>query len=116
MNEVGLTYKRPWGCYQILALGPGYQVKNLTIQPGERLSLQKHSHRSEHWVVIAGSPTLTIGETRRIYEVNESAYIPKEAIHRIENFTAEICSLIEVQVGDYLGEDDIVRIADVYGR
>lgn len=116
LNEIGQIYTRPWGSYQTLALAAGYQVKILTIQPGGRLSLQKHFKRSEHWVVVAGRPTLTVGETQREYYVNESVYIPKEAVHRIENFTDELCTLIEVQVGDYLGEDDIVRIEDVYGR
>lgn len=115
-NEIGRVYTRPWGSYQTLALASGYQVKILSIQPGGRLSLQKHFKRAEHWVVVAGRPTLTIGEAQRVYQVNESVYIPKEAVHRIENFTDELCTLIEVQVGDYLGEDDIVRIEDVYGR
>lgn len=115
-NEVGKIYERPWGTYQTLALANGYQVKVLTIQPGARLSLQKHSQRSEHWVVVAGAPTLTMNDTRRHYHPNEYLYIPKEAVHRIENESTEVCTLVEVQVGDYLGEDDIVRLEDVYGR
>ncbi len=115
-NVVNEIYYRPWGSYQTLALAPGYQVKILTINSGGRLSLQKHFKRAEHWVVVKGSPTLTINDKTQVYHVNESVYIPKEAVHRIENFAQEESVLIEVQVGDYLGEDDIVRIEDVYGR
>lgn len=115
-NEIGKIYQRPWGSYQTLALEPGYQLKILIIYPGGRLSLQKHFKRAEHWVVVAGNPTLTIGEEKKVYSRNDSVFIPIEALHRIENFTDEACTLIEVQVGDYLGEDDIVRLEDVYGR
>ncbi len=116
MNEIGKTYSRPWGTYQTLALASGYQVKIITVNPGGRLSLQKHFKRSEHWVVVTGTPTLTVGDQTRVYHVNESLYIPREAQHRMENFGNDVCTLIEVQVGDYLGEDDILRIEDVYGR
>lgn len=115
-NIVGKIYERPWGTYQTLALASNYQVKVITINPNGRLSLQKHFKRSEHWVVVAGSPTLTVGENHKVYKVNESIYIPKEAIHRMENLGNEPCVIVEVQVGDYLGEDDIVRLEDVYGR
>ncbi len=115
-NEVGKLYQRPWGSYQTLALAPNYQVKILTIAAGGRLSLQKHFRRSEHWVVVAGKPTLTIGDSTQVYQRNDHVHIPLECQHRIENFTDEECSLVEVQVGDYLGEDDIVRIEDIYGR
>lgn len=115
-NEVGKIYQRPWGTYQTLSIADNYQVKILTINPGGRLSLQKHFKRAEHWVVVAGSPTLTVHEQSKIYTVNESIYIPREAKHRIENFGDETAKIIEVQVGDYLGEDDIVRFEDVYGR
>ena len=116
MNEVGKIYERPWGSYQTLAMATGYQVKVLTVNPAGRLSLQKHFKRSEHWIVVVGQPTITVGDTVRVYERNESVYIPIEAQHRIENFSEAVCQLIEVQVGDYLGEDDIERIEDVYGR
>src|ERR1700738_1675856 len=109
-NEVGKVYQRPWGSYQTLALAAGYQVKILTINAGGRLSLQKHFQRSEHWVVVAGTPTLTVGDSSKVYQRNESVYISAESKHRIENFTQETCTLVEVQVGDYLGEDDIVRL------
>ncbi len=115
-NNVGEVYQRPWGSYQTLALADGYQVKILTIAPGGRLSLQRHFKRSEHWVVVAGSPTLTIGQEARAYQANEAVYIPVNCLHRIENLTDTTCQLVEVQVGDYLGEDDIERIEDVYGR
>ena len=109
LNEIGHIYTRPWGSYQTLALAPGYQVKVLIIQPGGRLSLQKHFKRSEHWVVVAGR-ALTVGETQQEYRVNESVYISKETVHRIENFTDGLSMLIEVQVGDYLGKDHIVGL------
>lgn len=115
-NEVGQTYTRPWGCYRTLALETGFQVKILTVNPGGRLSLQKHFQRSEHWVVVRGTPTLTIGEKVQEYQRDEVVYIPKEAKHRIENLTDAVCQLVEVQIGDYLGEDDIERFDDVYGR
>lgn len=115
-NEIGKRYERPWGSYQTLALEQGYQLKILTISPGGRLSLQKHTQRSEHWIVVAGTPTLTVAESKRVYQVDESVYIPKTCVHRIENLSDQLCVLVEVQVGPYLGEDDIVRIEDVYGR
>ena len=116
INEVGKVYERPWGSYQTLAMADGYQVKILTVAPGGRLSLQRHFHRCEHWVVVAGVPTITVGEVVREYKRNEVAYIPLQAAHRIENFSDQPCELIEVQIGDYLGEDDIERMDDVYGR
>ncbi len=115
-NEVGKLYERPWGSYQTLALESGFQVKILTIYPGGRLSLQRHFKRTEHWVVVKGEPTLTIGDTVKNYQRDDVVYIPLKAIHRIENSTDSSCQLVEVQVGDYLGEDDIERLDDVYGR
>ena len=115
-NEPGKIYERPWGSYQTLALENGYQVKILNISAGGRLSLQKHFKRSEHWIVTKGTPTLTIGDEKKCYSPNQSVYIPQDTLHRIENFTEEPCTLVEVQIGTYLGEDDIVRIEDIYGR
>jgi mannose-6-phosphate isomerase len=115
-NEVGKRYERPWGAYETLALETGFQVKILTVNPGGRLSLQKHFKRAEHWVVVSGSPTLTIGETVKVYQRDEAVYIPLDTVHRIENLTESACQLVEVQIGDYLGEDDIVRLEDVYDR
>ena len=115
-NKPGKIYTRPWGSYQTLALEDCYQIKILTISPGGRLSLQKHFKRAEHWIVTRGAPTLTVGDTTKIYRRDQYVYIPKDAVHRIENLTTDTCTLVEVQVGDYLGEDDIVRIEDIYGR
>jgi len=116
INEIGKIYERPWGTYQTIAIDNGYQVKVITVNPGGRLSLQKHFKRAEHWVVVKGSPTVTIDDSVKTYQVNDALYIPLESIHRMENNTAESCAIIEVQVGSYLGEDDIVRLDDVYGR
>lgn len=115
-NEVGKVYVRPWGSYQTLRMEKNHQVKVLIIHPGGRLSLQKHMRRSEHWTVVRGTPTLTIHQTTKVYKVDESVYIPCGAVHRIENFGNEDCQIIEVQVGDYLGEDDIIRLEDIYER
>lgn len=116
INEIGKIYPRPWGTYQTLALDKNYQVKIITINPSGRLSLQKHCKRSEHWIVVAGNPTLTINETVKVHQISEHAYIPIGTIHRMENFTAAPAIIIEIQTGEYLGEDDIVRLDDIYGR
>ena len=115
-NTVGEHYERPWGSYQTLSLDEGYQVKILKVNAGASLSLQRHFKRSEHWVVVRGRPTLTLGVMQRSYKPDESLYIPVEAIHRISNPTQEEAVIIEVQIGDYLGEDDIERLEDSYGR
>lgn len=116
LNEIGHQYVRPWGWYKTLELSPGFQVKVIEVNPGGRLSLQSHEQRSEHWVVVQGTATVTVDETRRDYQVNEAIYIPKRAKHRLENLGTSVVQIIEVQVGDYLGEDDIKRYDDVYGR
>jgi len=110
------TVHRPWGSYTVLEEGPGYKVKRVTVKPGGRLSLQRHHRRSEHWVVTAGVARVTCND--RVFElrVNESAGIPQGAAHRLENPGAVPLDIIEVQSGDYVGEDDIVRLADDYGR
>jgi len=96
--------------------GAGYQVKRIVVEPGARLSLQRHLHRAEHWVVVAGIADVTIGtETRRLAE-NQSAFIGRHEIHRLANPGEEPLVVIEVQYGDYLGEDDIERLADDYDR
>jgi len=107
---------RPWGTYERLAAGPRHQVKRIVVHPGAQLSLQTHRQRSEHWVVVQGSVVVTRGEDRIRLEENESTYIPRGALHRLSNPGSEAAVLIEVQVGDYLGEDDIERFADNYGR
>ena len=115
-NQIGQTYQRPWGTYKTLALGEGFQAKLITVNPGGRLSLQKHFHRAEHWVVVAGEPTVTVNGVSQVYKVDEHIHIPVTAEHRLENFTEEPAAIIEVQVGNYLGEDDIVRLDDTYNR
>jgi mannose-1-phosphate guanylyltransferase len=116
MTNVHTTAHRPWGTYTILEENPGYKVKQITVRPGAKLSLQYHHHRSEHWIVVSGIATITIDD--RVFELkqNESTYIPKEAKHRLWNNHRENLILIEAQVGAYLGEDDIVRLQDDYKR
>jgi len=110
------TVFRPWGSYTVLEEGPGYKVKRVTVNPGGRLSLQLHHQRSEHWVVIAGTARVTCGRRVFALRVGESTGIPKETRHRLENTGPETLHIIEVQNGPYLGEDDIVRFQDDYGR
>jgi mannose-1-phosphate guanylyltransferase / mannose-6-phosphate isomerase len=107
---------RPWGYYQDVDLAPRYRVKRIVVKPGSKLSLQKHFHRSEHWVVVQGTAEVTLGNDVRSVHENESIYIPTGSIHRLANPGKIPLELIEVQVGSYLGEDDIVRLDDVYGR
>jgi mannose-1-phosphate guanylyltransferase / mannose-6-phosphate isomerase len=107
---------RPWGNYQSLDRGERYQVKRIVVNPGGRLSLQKHAHRAEHWVVVRGTALVTIGDEKRTLKENESVYVPLGAVHRLENPGKTPVELIEVQSGIYLGEDDIVRLEDVYQR
>ena len=97
-------------------MGDGFQVKRLVVKPGAKLSLQAHRHRSEHWVVVAGTALVTRDEDVFAVSENESTYIPAGARHRLENPGTEPMHLIEVQSGSYLGEDDIIRFDDVYGR
>src|SRR3546814_181054 len=104
------------GYYESLDAGSRHQVKHLMVHPGASLSLQMHHHRAEHWVVVQGEARVTVGEDIRILKENESIYIPVGTKHRLENPYAEPLSIIEVQSGGYLGEDDIVRFDDVYGR
>ena len=112
----GEIVKRPWGTYEVLIESEGYKVKRITVVPGGRLSLQSHQRRAEHWVVVTGIPTVTVGENVQKVAVNEHVYIPLQAKHRLENYTDELVVLIEVQSGPYLGEDDIIRYDDIYGR
>lgn len=107
---------RPWGSYEGLVDGERYQVKCIRVKPGASLSLQLHHHRSEHWVVVKGAGRITRGEESFILSENQSTYIPQGVKHRLENPGAQELELIEVQVGSYLGEDDIERFDDVYGR
>lgn len=107
---------RPWGSYEGLAMADRYQVKHIVVKPGGRLSLQMHHHRAEHWVVVRGTAQVTVGEETVMLSENQSTYIPVGACHRLENPGVIDLELIEIQTGSYLGEDDIVRFEDVYGR
>jgi mannose-1-phosphate guanylyltransferase / mannose-6-phosphate isomerase len=107
---------RPWGYYQSVDQGPRYQVKRIVVTPGSRLSLQRHFHRAEHWVVVSGTAEVTRGEEQTVVHENESIFLPIGVVHRLANPGKINLELIEVQTGSYLGEDDIVRIEDVYNR
>ena len=109
-------FHRPWGWYETLCLDARFQVKRIMVRPGGILSLQSHMHRSEHWVVVAGTARVTIGDEVRLLTENQSVYIPLGAVHRMENPGKVPMFLIEVQTGSYLGEDDILRYEDVYDR
>jgi mannose-1-phosphate guanylyltransferase/mannose-6-phosphate isomerase len=111
-----LRVYRPWGYYQGIDVGSRYQVKRIVVKPSAMLSLQKHFHRSEHWVVVRGTAEVTIGSEVRTIHENESTYIPIGSVHRLANPGKIPLELIEVQAGSYLGEDDIVRLTDEYGR
>lgn len=116
LTEIHLTVTRPWGSYTILEEGPGYKIKRILVNPGAKLSMQMHYHRSEHWVVIDGTARITNGEQDIYLEENQSTYIPKTNRHRLENPGKVALQIIEIQSGPYLEEDDIVRFDDVYGR
>jgi len=107
---------RPWGKYDSVDAGPRYQVKRITVKPGEKLSVQMHHHRAEHWIVVSGSASVTIDDKTRLVTENQSVYIPVGSVHALENPGKIPLELIEVQSGAYLGEDDIVRFEDRYGR
>ncbi len=107
---------RPWGTFSTLEEGPGYKVKRLVVQPGQRLSLQKHRHRAEHWVVVSGTARIVTGTQHLTLGRKQCAIIPRQAWHRIENRGRRPVVIIEVQHGTYLGEDDIIRKHDDYGR
>jgi mannose-1-phosphate guanylyltransferase/mannose-6-phosphate isomerase len=107
---------RPWGWFEVLAAGPGFQVKRIMVKPSASLSLQSHQHRSEHWVVVAGTATVTLGDQVRLLSTNESIYIAAGMRHRLANEGDVPILLVEVQTGAYLGEDDIVRYQDQYAR
>ena len=107
---------RPWGYYESIDMGERFQVKRIVVTPGGMLSLQKHRHRAEHWIVVRGTAEVTIGEERRAVHENESIYIPIGSVHRLANQGKIPLELIEVQTGSYLGEDDIERIEDIYSR
>ena len=115
LQEHTLTY-RPWGTYEVLMSCKNYKIKKIVVKPQASLSLQKHIHRNEHWVVVAGTATIQIGDKKSILRINESTYIKMGELHRLSNEGCIPVELIEVQVGEYLGEDDIIRIEDMYKR
>jgi mannose-1-phosphate guanylyltransferase/mannose-6-phosphate isomerase len=110
------TVYQPWGFYTVLGFGPGYKMQRVVVNPGEILSLQMHYHRSEHWIVISGTAKVTIGNVEQLVHENESIFVPQTTRHRLENPGKLPLQIIEVQNGSYLGEDDIVRFCDKYGR
>jgi mannose-1-phosphate guanylyltransferase len=116
LTEEHRTSYRPWGGYSSILMGERFQVKRLFVKPGKRLSLQKHHHRSEHWIVVRGTAEVQIGETVQMLRENQSVYIPQGDVHRLSNPGKILLELIEVQTGSYLGEDDIIRLEDTFGR
>lgn len=116
LTETHQTSYRPWGGYSSILNGDRFHVKRLFVKPGKRLSLQKHFHRAEHWIVVKGTAEVQVGAETRTLRENESIYIPQGAVHRLSNPGKILLELIEVQTGSYLGEDDIVRIEDEFGR
>ncbi|HBB35465.1 MAG TPA: mannose-6-phosphate isomerase [Cyanobacteria bacterium UBA8803] len=110
------TELRPWGSFTVLEEGRGYKIKRIQVNPGHRLSLQMHYHRSEHWIVVSGTAKVICGEQELIVHQNQSTYVPQGTLHRLENPGVIPLVLIEVQNGEYLGEDDIIRFEDDYAR
>lgn len=108
--------ERPWGSYSVLEENSHYKIKRIEVKPGQRLSLQKHHHRSEHWIVVSGIARVTCGEKEYFVNVNESTFIPIGETHRLANPGKINLIIIEVQSGEYLGEDDIIRFDDDYDR
>ena len=115
-HKLHRTVHRPWGTYTVLEEGPGFKIKRIEVKPGASLSLQMHHRRSEHWVVVSGTANVVNGERELVVRTNESTFIPARNKHRLENAGNDPLVIIEVQSGDYLGEDDIVRFDDRYGR
>ena len=113
---VAATELRPWGSFTVLEEARGYKIKRIEVKPGHRLSLQMHHHRSEHWIVVSGTAKVTCGEEEIMLSNNQSTYVPQCTAHRLENPGVIPLVLIEVQNGEYLGEDDIVRYQDDYAR
>jgi mannose-1-phosphate guanylyltransferase/mannose-6-phosphate isomerase len=110
------TTYRPWGSYTVLEEGPRYKIKRIVVKPNQKLSHQLHYHRSEHWIIVKGTAKVTIGRKVSMVHENESTYVPKSTSHRLENPGRVPLEMIEVQNGEYTGEDDIVRFGDIYGR
>ena len=116
LPNIHLTGHRPWGTYTVLEDKLGYKIKRIEVKPGKRLSLQKHYHRNEHWIVVSGTATVTVGDKKQYIRPNESTYIKMGELHRLENEGKIPVVLIEAQVGEYTGEDDIVRVDDDFKR
>jgi mannose-1-phosphate guanylyltransferase len=116
LTQLHSTVSRPWGSYTVLEETANYKIKSIVVRPGRRLSLQRHIHRSEHWVVVNGVATVTVGGEIKLVQTNESTYIPIGEAHRLENTGKIDLVIIETQVGQYLGEDDIIRMDDDYTR
>jgi mannose-6-phosphate isomerase len=115
-TSIAATELRPWGSFTILEEARGYKIKRIEVKPGHRLSLQMHHHRSEHWIVVSGTAKVTCDGKEEILHSNQSTYVPACTKHRLENPGVITLVLIEVQNGEYLGEDDIVRYDDDYAR
>jgi mannose-6-phosphate isomerase len=115
-NSVAATELRPWGSFTVLDGGRDYKIKRIEVKPGHRLSLQMHHHRSEHWIVVSGTAKVVCGDKELILSSNQSTYVPQCTTHRLENPGVINLVLIEVQNGEYLGEDDIIRFQDDYAR
>lgn len=113
---VAATELRPWGSFTVLEEGRGYKIKRIEVKPGHRLSLQMHYHRSEHWIVVCGTAKVTCNDKEVVIHSNQSTYVPQGHTHRLENPGVIPLILIEVQNGEYLGEDDIIRFEDDYAR
>ena len=112
-NEIG---ERPWGTWRCMAVGDNFVVKLITVNPHASLSLQMHDFRTEHWTVVKGTPTITIGDVKKEYSFGQSVDIPAKTKHILENLTNDILEIIEIQMGDILDEKDITRFEDVYNR
>ncbi len=115
-STVAATELRPWGSFTILEEAKGYKIKRIEVKPNHRLSLQLHHHRSEHWIVVSGTAKVTCGGKEEVLSSNQSTYVPPCTLHRLENPGVIPLVMIEVQNGEYLGEDDIVRVEDDYAR
>ena len=116
LNNLAATEIRPWGSFTILEEAPGYKIKRIEVKVGHRLSCQMHHHRSEHWIVVSGTAKITCDQIENLLTSNQSTYIPVCTFHRLENPGVVPLVVIEVQNGEYLGEDDIIRTQDDYDR
>ncbi len=115
-SKASESQSRPWGSFSTLEEGNDYKIKRIEVKPGHRLSLQMHHHRSEHWIVVSGTAKVICGDREEMLTANQSTYVPQCTLHRLENPGVINLVLIEVQNGEYLGEDDIIRFQDDYTR